>query len=74
MSTALRLLGIGWFVALSLLGGVVGGLWLDDKLDTAPLLTMAGLGLGLAAAGVGTYRMLMAVLRPQNSSKGRGEE
>lgn len=62
MGTVLRLLGIGWFVALCLLGGVLGGLWLDNKLETGPLMTMIGLGGGLVAAGVGTYRMLMAVV------------
>ncbi len=62
MGTALRLLGIGWFVALCLLGGVLGGLWLDDRLETGPLMTMIGLGGGLAVAGIGTYRMLMAVV------------
>ena len=62
MGTALRLLGIGWFVALCLLGGTLGGLWLDDKLETGPLMTMIGLGGGLVAAGIGTYRMLMAVV------------
>ena len=62
MGTVLRLLGIGWFVALCLLGGVFGGLWLDGRLGTSPLMTMIGLGGGLAVAGIGTYRMLMAVV------------
>ena len=62
MSTVLRLLGIGWFVALCILGGVLGGLWLDGRLETSPLMTMIGLGGGLAVAGIGTYRMLMAVV------------
>ena len=62
MGTVLRLLGIGWFVALCLLGGVLGGLWLDDRLETGPLMAMIGLGGGLVIAGIGTYRMLMAVV------------
>ena len=62
MGTVLRLLGIGWFVALCLLGGVLGGLWLDDRLGTSPLMAMIGLGGGLVIAGIGTYRMLMAVV------------
>ena len=62
MGTVLRLLGIGWFVALCLLGGVFGGLWLDDRLGTSPLMAMIGLGGGLVIAGIGTYRMLMAVV------------
>jgi hypothetical protein len=62
MGTVLRLLGIGWFVALCLLGGVFGGLWLDDRLETGPLMAMIGLAGGLVIAGIGTYRMLMAVV------------
>ncbi len=69
MGTALRLLGIGWFVALCLLGGTLGGLWLDDKLETGPLMTMIGLGGGLVAAGIGTYRMLMAVVSRSHADK-----
>ena len=65
MSTVLRLLGIGWFVAFCLLGGVFGGLWLDDRLDTSPMMAMVGLGGGLVTAGIGTYRMLMAVVTRQ---------
>lgn len=71
MGTVLRLLGIGWFVALCLLGGVLGGLWLDDRLETSPLLTMIGLAGGLVIAGIGTYRMLMAVVT--QSSKDQSE-
>ena len=28
----LRLLGIGWYVAISISGGAVGGFWLDNAL------------------------------------------
>lgn len=69
MGTVLRLLGIGWFVALCLLGGVFGGLWLDDKLETSPLMAMVGLGGGLVTAGIGTYRMLMAVVNRSDADQ-----
>ena len=59
---ALRLLGIGWFVAMCIGGGAVGGLLLDRQLDTGPILTLVGLCVGIAVAVVGMYRMLMAVL------------
>ena len=62
MGTVLRLLGIGWYVALCIGGGAFGGLWLDSVMDLSPLLTLLGLALGIAAAVVGMYRMLMAVL------------
>ena len=62
MATVLRLLGIGWYVALCIVGGVVGGRWLDNWLDLGPLFTLLGLAAGIALAGFGMYRMLNAVL------------
>jgi len=62
VALALRLLGIGWFVAMCIGGGAVGGLLLDRQLDTSPILTLVGLCVGIAVAVVGMYRMLMAVL------------
>jgi hypothetical protein len=61
MRTVTRLLGIGWFVAICIVGGVWGGAWLDGKLGSSPLLLLIGLLLGLAIAGIGMYRLLMAV-------------
>jgi hypothetical protein len=48
-----RLLGIGWYFAFCIVGGVVGGVLLDRWLDTRPVFAVAGtfLGLGLALAG-----------------------
>jgi hypothetical protein len=71
MDTAFRLLGIGWYVALCILGGGLGGVWLDDRLSLSPLFTLLGLAAGLAAAGIGMYLMLTAVLRDSSDSKGR---
>ena len=62
MGTVLRLVGIGWYVALCIAGGGIGGLWLDRQLDLSPILTLVGLGAGIVLAVVGMYRMLMAVL------------
>ena len=69
MGTTLRLLGIGWFVALCIVGGVIGGLLLDRFLKSDPLFTLVGLGAGLALAGFGTYRMLIAVLAESGDSR-----
>jgi len=60
---ALRLIGVGWFVGLSILLGVWGGLWLDEKFGTAPVLVIAGLILGLVVAFYGVYRMLLPLMR-----------
>ena len=62
MATVLRLLGIGWYVALCIVGGIIGGRWLDRWLGVDPVLTLLGLAAGITVAGIGMYRMLNAVL------------
>ena len=59
---ALRLSGIGFYIAGCIILGVVLGVWLDRKVDLSPLFTLLGLGLGLFAAFFGTYRMLLPLL------------
>ena len=57
-----RLIGIGWFFVVCIVGGLLGGVFLDRLTGTEPLLTMLGLLLGLVTAFFGGYRMLMEVL------------
>ena len=45
---ALRLVGVGWYVGVCIVLGVFGGLWLDNKLNTKPILVIVGLILGLS--------------------------
>ena len=61
MAMVFRLLGIGWYVALCIGGGAVGGLFLDRRFGSGPALTLLGIGLGLVLAFWGMYRMLMDV-------------
>lgn len=56
---ALRLMGMGFFVGGSILLGVLAGLWLDNKLNSAPIWVIVGLFLGLVIAFYGVYRMLL---------------
>ena len=70
--TVLRLVGIGWYVAICITGGVIGGFLLDELLDISPVLTLLGLGLGLALAIFGMYRMLMAVLAASAGTDDQG--
>jgi F0F1-type ATP synthase assembly protein I len=55
---ALGVLGVGFFVAGSIILGVVGGHWLDGKLNSAPLFLIIGLLLGIVVAFYGVYTML----------------
>jgi ATP synthase protein I len=59
---ALRLIGVGWYVGLSILAGVLAGLWLDDKCGTKPLFVILGLILGIIVAFYGVYRMLWPLI------------
>ncbi len=70
LGTVLRLVGIGWFVALCIGGGAFAGLWLDRRLGMEPLFTLLGLFAGLAVAAVGMYRMLLATLASPGKSDG----
>ena len=51
---ALRLAGLGWYVALSIVFGVVGGLGLDELAGTIPLFTLLGTSTGFRGRVLGT--------------------
>lgn len=63
----MKLMGLGWYFALSIVGGIAGGLLLDSWLDTTPILTLVGLFAGLLLAFWGGYFLLMEAI-----GKGRG--
>lgn len=63
---AMRLVGVGWFVGISILLGVLGGLWLDNKFGIKPLFVIVGLILGLIVAGYGVYQMLLPLTKDKN--------
>lgn len=65
---ALRLIGVGWFISISILLGVLAGHWLDGKFNTGPLLLVVGLLSGIGAAFYGVYRMLPRIT--DNRDKG----
>ncbi|MFC1860960.1 AtpZ/AtpI family protein [Chloroflexota bacterium] len=60
--SAIRLVGVGFYIGCSIVLGVTMGLWLDSKLNTQPILVIAGLFFGLFLAGYGVYRMLIPLL------------
>jgi len=61
-AAALRLTGVGFFMGSSSLLGIFAGHWLDGKLNTAPVLVIVGLFLGLAVAFYGVYHMLLPLV------------
>ena len=59
---ALRLTGLGWYSALCIVFGVVGGLGLDKLAGTIPLFTLLGTLLGSVVAFWGLYKMVQPLL------------
>jgi F0F1-type ATP synthase assembly protein I len=62
MIAALRLIGVGFFIGVSIVLGVVVGRWLDIRLNTSPVLAIVGLLLGITVAFYGVYRMLLPLI------------
>jgi F0F1-type ATP synthase assembly protein I len=59
---ALSLVCFGWYIGLSIIGGVLGGLWLDNTINTKPLFVIIGLILGIIAAVYGVYLTLVPII------------
>jgi F0F1-type ATP synthase assembly protein I len=49
---------MGWYIAMCLILGIAGGLWIDDQLHSRPLFLLLGLALGLGLAFYGVFRMV----------------
>ena len=70
--TGVQFMGLGWFIAIAILAGTIGGLLLDRWVGTSPLFLLLGLLLGVALAFYGTYRMTIAFMKGQeNSGEGK---
>jgi F0F1-type ATP synthase assembly protein I len=52
----LAFLNLGWIFAITLLLCAGGGLWLDRRFGTSPLMLLAGVFLGFAASGYALYK------------------
>ena len=59
---ALRLTGVGFFIAACILLGTFAGLWLDGKLNTKPIFMLVGLFAGLIVAAFGVYQMIRPLM------------
>ena len=62
---AARFIGIGWYIGISIVGGILGGVWLDRKFGYSIIFTLVGLFLGLVVAAFGTYRMIVPLIKEQ---------
>jgi F0F1-type ATP synthase assembly protein I len=66
---ALRLTGLGWYVATCIVVGVVGGVLLDKWLGLKPLFTLLGILLGTTAAFYGLFKMIQPLITPEQSGE-----
>jgi F0F1-type ATP synthase assembly protein I len=59
---ALRLVGVGWFLAASVIIGIVAGLFLDEWLGTKVIFTLLGVLVGITVAFYGLYQMVKPLM------------
>jgi len=68
---AMRLCGVGFYVAFSLLAPTGIGFWLDRRASHQfPLFTLIGLGVGTGIMVYGVYRMVRPFLLEGKKEKG----
>ena len=63
---ALRLIGLGWYVASCIVIGVVGGVFIDQRLGTKLLFTLMGLAFGTTSAFYGLIKMIQPLIKPDS--------
>ena len=73
LGPAIKLIGSAFYIGLCILLGVIGGVWLDKKLETQPIFVIIGLVLGLVFAAWGFYEMLIPLIK-ENSKQGKKRE
>ena len=70
--SAAQFTGLGWYMAVAIVLPTLAGVWLDDRVGTAPLFLLVGVLLGVILAFYGTYRMASTHLTgSQNSDRGQ---
>ena len=65
---AFRLLGLGWYVGICLVGSTLIGVFLDRSFSSVrfPVFTVSGLIVGQICAFAGVYVMVTSVLNKPN--------
>ena len=74
MPPSARLVGIGFYVAICIVLGTLGGREVDRALDTEPILTVAGLLFGLFLALWGGAHQLLDVMAAINRGRTGGKQ
>jgi F0F1-type ATP synthase assembly protein I len=61
-AVAIRLTGLGWYVAFCIVGGIIGGVTLDKFIGTVVAFTIIGVILGTFLAFWGIYKMVQPMV------------
>jgi len=69
LAAALRLTGIGFYIAACILIGVLTGLWADNKLSSKPWFTVGGVLAGVGIAFYGVYRMIRPLMNDKQDKE-----
>ena len=70
---ALRLTGLGWYVATCIAVGVGGGVILDKWIGLKPLFTLLGIAFGTTAAFYGLFKMIQPLITPEVREQPNGK-
>ena len=74
LAIVLQLVGVGWYVAVCIVGGLLIGLWLDNTLDTIPVFTLGGIVFGTVLAFYGIYKMVLPLITNNSDGEEKGNE
>ena len=66
---ALRVSGMGFYIAVCIVGSIALGIWLDSLLGTRVVFFLAFLSLGLVATFYGIYRMVAPLMGIDDESE-----
>ncbi len=70
---AMQMVGLGWYVAVCIVIGVLAGLWLDRKFETSPVFLLGGTLLGVVTAFYGMYKLMAPFLQDSSQNSANGE-
>ena len=69
----MQMVGLGWYVAVCIVLGVLGGLWLDSKFESSPIFLLTGTLLGVVTAFYGMYKLMAPFLRDVSQADENGQ-
>jgi len=69
--SALRFVGVGAYIGVSIFLGVYAGRALDARYHSGTLFTLVGLFVGLTVAVYGVYKMLKSIIKEWQDNGGK---